>query len=319
MNVNNILLPKYTEGIITHTQILNELIDLYNNKRLHHAYIFSGIKGIGKATLAYFLTKLILTSNNNKIENLTLNNNNDIKLILNNIHPNLLVLEANRNMETDKQDTTNISIEQTRNIKDFLTSTSISYTDKPKIVIIDSLDNLNINAANSILKILEEPKDNKIFLLICHNIENILPTIKSRCIIKKFSPLSEIDINKILVDKLQIKIPEIPTDFQVNEGSVQEVLWFLDSKNINAYNLAKHIIKTKDISQINTLADSVKDLSSYNFKYLLELLVIYTVSFNNKFQLNSKSFQIKQLLEQNKVFNLDKSTLITFFMLDIVC
>lgn len=316
MSNSNISLPKFTEEVIGHTQILKELVGLYNNNKMHHAYIFNGIKGIGKASLVYFLTKLILTSNNNKIESLTLNNNNEINLILNNIHPNLLVVEPIWNTLTEKQDAS-ISVEQTRTIKDFLNSTSLPYKDKTKIVIIDALDNLNVNAANSILKTLEEPKDNKLFLLICHNIQNILPTIKSRCIIKNFQPLRQFEINKI-IDKLNIELPKIALDVKIQEGSIQEVLWFLDSKNLNAYNLAKSIITNKDISQINLLYDTVKDLSVYNFKYLIELLLIDNANFSNKLQISSKSLQIKQLLDQNQTFNLDKSALITFFMLDLI-
>ena len=318
MSTNNIH-PKLISKIITHNNILEELVALYNNKKLHHAYIFQGIKGIGKASLAYLFTKLILSSTNSITSTSLSNiNSNAINLILNNSHPNLLTIEPEWD-EKNQQYKSNITIEQTREIKSFLNSSSLTSNIYPKIVIIDAIDDLNVNAANSILKILEEPANNRLFLLICNNIFKILPTIRSRCIVKNFSPLNTTAIQEIIELLNLEKIPEevIENKDIINEGSMQQTLWFSNKNNLTVYNLAKKIIDTKDRTSLNQLADSVKNLSSYNFRYLIELLIPKEKTLE-EIKTNSKYLSIKLLLEQDKAFNLDKSSIITNFILELL-
>lgn len=114
----------------------------------------------------------------------------------------LIVIEREYN-ETTKKLKTEISVEQIRALKEFFSKTSSE--GGYRVAIIDSVDEMNPNGRNALLKILEEAPEKSLLLLICHNINGLLPTIKSRCRILKLSPISN-DNMKVL---LQHHLPNV--------------------------------------------------------------------------------------------------------------
>ena len=160
-------------------RIYNQLKENYLKKTLSQSIIIFGEKGIGKSTFVkFFVTNLF----NNFDEN---NNNqfNHKNLILNNSHPNFKTLSKLIDVKTNKFKN-NIIIEQIREIESYVYQSSIY--NLPKIILIDCADELNVNASNALLKILEEPKKNTIFFIISHQLSLVIPTILSRCIKFKF-------------------------------------------------------------------------------------------------------------------------------------
>jgi DNA polymerase-3 subunit delta' len=140
---------------------------------LAHGWIISGPRGIGKATLAYRFAKTLLGANS------------EIRIAANS-HADLLVIEPAYD-EKKEELAREISVEQAREISKFLSLTPGE--GQWRVVIIDSADALNINAANAILKILEEPPSQSVILLVSHNQGKLLPTIRSRCHQLKLKPL----------------------------------------------------------------------------------------------------------------------------------
>ena len=113
INREDIVLPRKNCSIKGHKENINFFINSFLNNSLHHAYIFSGNKGIGKATLAYLLSRKILSDN--KTKNLEVFDNKVSKLIEANSHPDLLVIEPEDN---DKKSF--ISVDQIRKCSQFL-------------------------------------------------------------------------------------------------------------------------------------------------------------------------------------------------------
>ncbi len=161
-------------------------------------FIFHGQEGIGKRSFTNFLANKILKSkiNNNyfKIDlPLTLNQfqKKNEKLFLNTTHPDLFSLEE----ENDKS----IKINKVRELKQFLSQTpSVS---EYKIIIIDPIEDLTINATNTLLKSLEETNHNTYMFLISHNLENVLKTIQSRVFKFYFNPISKGEFISLLSKK----------------------------------------------------------------------------------------------------------------------
>ena len=154
----------------------NELIKLDRDQKLPNKILLSGLKGIGKSTLAYHFINYILSKDeesNYSVKNLQINpENHSFKTILNNSNPNFKLI----NINTEKK---YIDINQIRELISILNKSS--FNNKPRFILIDNIEFLNINSINALLKILEEPSLNVYFVLINNN-KKILPTLLSRCI-----------------------------------------------------------------------------------------------------------------------------------------
>ena len=157
--------------------IFLDIINLYDKKKLPNKILFSGPKGTGKATLAYHLTNYVFSKkeefpynvNKFKINDL----NKSYKLILNNSHPNFHLIDV----LTDKKI---IEISQIRQMINYANKSA--FNNRERIVLIDNAENLNLNSLNALLKIVEEPNENIIFIIIFDNNKKILNTLKSRCL-----------------------------------------------------------------------------------------------------------------------------------------
>ena len=141
-----------------------EFVKLYNNKKLPNKILLSGQKSIGKCTLAYHLINFILSQNEEfsyNLSNLTINQENkSFKLIQNGSNPNFNLIDINSEKKK-------IDIDQIRNLINNLNKSSLN--SKPRFILIDNIEYLNINSINALLKILEEPNENTYFILINNN------------------------------------------------------------------------------------------------------------------------------------------------------
>mgnify|MGYP000651485122 CR=1 FL=1 len=219
--------PSSQLNLFSHKEEFQKLINLYKNNNLPNKILFSGVKGIGKCTLAYHLINYILSSNEDfsyDLNNLKIiPDNKSFKLVQNKSNPNFILVDI-------QEEKKNIDISQIRNL--ILTLNKSSFNTKPRFVLIDNIELLNINAVNALLKILEEPNDNIYFILINNN-KKILPTLKSRCLNFKIqlSSRQSFDItNQILNDNFMNLINE---DLINNYSTPGEILNLLDFANKN--------------------------------------------------------------------------------------
>lgn len=153
-------------------------LDALNRGRLHHAWLLCGVEGSGKATFAYRAARRLLGAAPDPARGPLGAAPYDpvSQLVAAQSHPDLLVME--RLVEGGKQKKT-ISVDQARDLPGFFAK-SPSQADY-RVAIIDAADDLNINAANALLKILEEPPERGVLLLVTHAPGRLLATIRSRC------------------------------------------------------------------------------------------------------------------------------------------
>ena len=171
----------FNEELTSFRKNFDFFVNLYDSKKLPQTLLFTGEKGIGKFNLSYHLINYILSKDeDNKYDTKTYKvnlNNKTNKLILQNVHPNFYFISTNDNKK-------NIDISQIKNLKNFLNISSLN--EKPKIILINESEYLNLSSSNSLLKSLEENYDNVHFFLIHDLKKYLIPTIKSRCIKFKF-------------------------------------------------------------------------------------------------------------------------------------
>ena len=161
-------------------------------------FIFYGQEGIGKRSFANTLSNQILQlkhKNNHLSIDLNFKSNHfqqkQQNLILNNTHPDLYVIENEVNEL--------IKIDKVRELKKFLSQTSS--ISEYKIIIIDPIEDLTINATNTLLKSLEETNHNTYIFLISHNLNNVLKTIQSRVFKFYFNPIIKEEFISLLNSK----------------------------------------------------------------------------------------------------------------------
>ena len=147
----------------------------------------------------------------------------------------LIIIEREFSDASKTKLKTEISVEQIRKLKEFFSKTSSE--GGYKIAIIDSVDEMNTNSKNALLKILEEAPNQSLLLLICHNINGLLPTIKSRCRILKLSPIDDKNMELLLKDKIpSIKENEIKELIKISEGSIGTALNIYKNNGLDLQN-----------------------------------------------------------------------------------
>lgn len=241
---------KNSSDILEHNKSLEQLLSFYKEKKLHNSLMFSGQKGIGKFECAALLSHYILTdaADSTDISNKMANGS----------HPDFRILRT-------AEDSKIISVDQIREINEFLRFTNVE--SKNKVIIIDSLDNLNNNAANALLKILEEPPLNCYFICLVHSIGKILPTIRSRCSITNFKPISK----NAFLEFFKFHEPTLNIEglYNLSSGSIGFANELIKNNFTEIVSLIRHIVGgNRSYANIKQLAEFfAKDESSWNIAF----------------------------------------------------
>lgn len=342
-----------------YANIWNDIYQRFLNNKLHHALLFNGQIGLGKFNFAYELAKTLLCENHQSHQNHQNNNNNNLiatacnnckscQLFNTNNHPDLrLVIPENlqnnilenKNTKSEKNDkndksekkstsfSKNILIEQVRELSDFLVLT----TNRKglRIIIIYPAETMNNNCANALLKSLEEPLPQTLFLLITNKIGQLLPTLKSRCEIINFAlpnqqnTLSWLKLLPNIANKNNTEINSalaycnqspllagqiLNTNFLNNTTWLKQFLQALEKpKQIDFIALSAIIEKESKNSDSNAINSAMNFslilLCDVLQKWLVDLILLYYFN-NNKYFINYKKSQ--QELIKNTNINIKK-------------
>ncbi len=190
--------PRARADLFGHESAEQMFLQAYTSQRLHHAWLLCGPVGIGKATLAYRIARYLLErtepAKTSNLQNVSLFTAPDTKVfheVENASHPDCHSVEIEIEKGKPKKF---ITVDAIRDLSSALHNTA--GTGGWRVAIIDSIDQLNVNAANALLKILEEPPRNTLFLLVSHQPGLLLPTLKSRCQKVQLQPLNTTDLCK---------------------------------------------------------------------------------------------------------------------------
>src|SRR5215510_12674524 len=176
--------PRETSEWFGHREAETALLAAYRGGRIPHAWLIGGAQGIGKATLAYRMARFVLAHRDarspavQRAQTLAVDPDDHVaRQVAAGAHGGLLVLERGLNDRGVLR--TVITVDETRETISFFGSTAA--VEGWCVCIVATVDELNPNAANALLKILEEPPRQSLFLLISHAPARVLATIQSRC------------------------------------------------------------------------------------------------------------------------------------------
>ena len=262
--------PRQTFRLIGQDGAEAAFLEAFNSGRMHHAWLLTGPRGVGKATLAYRLARFLIATPSDQDdglfgapappENLDIPVDHPVaRRIEAEAEPGLFVLRrAMDDKSREPKLKTVITVDEARKLRDFF---GLSSTDGGRrVVIIDAADDMNVATANAILKLLEEPPKDAVLLLVCHQPSRLLPTIRSRCRTLRLSPLSATDM-AVALDQTGAVLPEDPVALSaLSDGSVGEALRLLNLDGLQSYTALVDLLSRSpglDRSALIPLADSM--------------------------------------------------------------
>ncbi len=172
--------PMDNDCLVGHESTLKSFMDSWDKRDeypIHPVWMLCGPRGIGKATLAYKIAKKVY------------GNVGDF-----------FIIDLEHNIDergNAKSDAKSISVHTVRSMIERMQMSSMS--GQWRVVLIDSVDELTVAAENAVLKLLEEPPQNTLFLLVTHQLSNVLPTVRSRARVEKMRPLTISELRELCV------------------------------------------------------------------------------------------------------------------------
>jgi DNA polymerase-3 subunit delta' len=227
-----IIHPRETTVLFGHREAETALLNAYRSGRIPHAWLIGGAAGIGKATLAYRMARFVLghrdphASAVQRAETLFVDPSDAVaRQVAAGAHGGLLTLERTQNDKGVMR--TVITVDETRETISFFGSTAAG--EGWRVCIVDTVDELNPNAANALLKVLEEPPHRSLFLLVSHAPARVLPTILSRCRKLPLRPLATDEVIRAAAQAANIAVddPALREAADAAEGSVSRALTLL--------------------------------------------------------------------------------------------
>ncbi len=227
--------------------------------------MIGGAQGIGKATLAYRMARFVLAHRNplaahvQGASTLSVDPSDPVaRQVAANSHGSLLTLERSLNDRGVLR--TVITVDETRETISFFGSTAA--VDGWRVCIVDTVEELNPNAANALLKVLEEPPQQSLFLLISNAPARALPTILSRCRKLMLRPLAISDVISAAATAANISAddPALGDAAEASEGSVSRALTLLGGDAIKLHQQTAALLSTLprvDPRELHALGDAI--------------------------------------------------------------
>lgn len=224
--------PRETETLFGQAPAEAAFLEAFASGRLHHAWLLSGPRGIGKATLAWRIARFLLATPLSEEaglfdappapDTLSIDPEHPVaRRLAAGSEPGLMSITRTENEKTGRLRDV-ISVEDIRRLSRFF---QLSAADGGRrVVIVDAADDMNPQAANALLKMLEEPPERATLLLVAHQPSRLLPTIRSRCRSLRLSPLDADTLGKALaqagVENIPASGPEAAALAELSGGSV---------------------------------------------------------------------------------------------------
>lgn len=275
------------DRLIGNENVKKLLTNSIQSKNVLHSYLFVGIEGIGKSLFAKEFAQAILCSSDKEHPCKACKSCLEFQ---GESHPDFLVIEP--------EDGKSIKIEQIRYLQEKIAEKPV--TSNKKVYIIKECDMMTREAANSLLKTLEEPPIYATIILITDNESKLLATIKSRCTKIVFNPLSEEDIKEYFQNNYSDKEFNLTNNMiKQCQGSIGKLLKIQEEQE--SYEQVEKIIdslKSENITYIWKNADVLYQAK----EKILDLLDYMNIIFYNKITLEKDVNCIKavNIIEEAK-------------------
>ena len=316
-NLLKVIDPRFNEELYGFNNIEKLFLNILKNDKLLNAYIFYGIKGVGKATFAFRLARFILNQEKNSDDSLFISKENKVfKSIASLSHPDFIFIYGD---SSEKKISTELL--KTIQINAYKTSVESKY----KVILLDSIDDISTsNSSNVLLKLLEDCPKNCIFLMISHSIFKVSKTIRSRCQNIYFKPINNKKFKNWFTQSKIIENKNIDIILSLSNGSLGRAMEIINTKNyfdiyhkVNKFIQNIETIENSDVEKLFSLYNS-NEISVENFLLIIQfhitkVIKILTVKNNQNNLIHyylSLFFKINEIISSFKSFKLDQNQLL---------
>ena len=313
--------PREQTKFFGHGAAEAEILAAFDRGRLPHALLLGGAEGIGKATLAYRVARFLLSKPAPGAKSLDVPADHPAsRQVAALSHPDLVVLRRIAS-EEGKKPPSEIPVEMVRKAVSFFGSTAAM--GGWRIAIVDSVEELNANGTNALLKVLEEPPPQSLFLLVSHMPGRVLATIRSRCRKISLRALSRADVVSA-VESIADQIEGLP-QAQIGEaaaaadGSVRRAIALLLGEGLEVRNLTENLLAhlpAVDGEALHKLGDKLYGGDSlYVFTEVIEDWLANAATKNGEPPARLARFadtweNVRRAAVETDVYNLDRKPLV---------
>ncbi|MEM8749317.1 MAG: DNA polymerase III subunit delta' [Pseudomonadota bacterium] len=280
--IDDVPLPSESMFLEGHAEAAQKIASLYKSGTLHHAWLLSGPRGIGKATFAFHAARHLLAHPDGASAPDHIDPeswpHNLVRQVAQAAHPDLLHLTRPWDDKT-KRFKTQVSVDEVRKTQAFYSMTAGG--GGWRITIVDAADDMNASAANALLKILEEPPKRSIFFIVTHAAGGLLPTIRSRCQSLPLKPLAQDTVGQLLRRfEVQASEQDIDTAARMSEGSVRQAILLSQKSVLDDYRKFEALMgegaagRSQDWVVAHSVADSVSRRGQEDAYSLFNQLVL---------------------------------------------
>lgn len=278
--------PRATQRLFGHESAERMLEEAFASGRIHHGWLITGAEGIGKATLAYRFARHVLADPAERTaQSLDIApETRAARQILALSHPGLLVVRRAYDIK-NKRFPASIPVDEVRRLKSYLGRTTEE--DAWRVVIVDRADELNISAANALLKSLEEPPPRTVFLLVSSAPGRLLVTIRSRVRTLDLAPLPDEPLRRAVAQAFAASGEEVasgapaPSDWErlgrLSGGSVRRLLSLHAAKGLVLHDRISAILRglpAVDWAAVHALGDELSgQAADPRYELFFELLM----------------------------------------------
>ena len=273
--------PRRRADLKGHQAAEETLLRQWASGRMHHAWLFAGPRGIGKATLGYRLARFLLSFPDfrraGERTSLFVPAESPVAhRIAARGHADLISLERAYDAKAERLKS-EIAVDDVRRVSGFFSRTAGE--GGWRIAIVDAAEDLNTESANALLKILEEPPAHSLFVLVSHQPGRLLPTIRSRCLRLDLAPLSQADTISVVEPMADQTPEEIERAARLSQGSPGRALELLNSQGAKYFDLLRQIMSRSqnlDLAAKISIADGLqgRDMAE-DYTIFSELLLTF--------------------------------------------
>ena len=302
-------LPEEAGSVLGHDTAFSSLISQAQENQLPNAIMLHGAKGIGKTSLAFMLAKAIflITGDEEKLQ--------IDKQVAAGSHPNLFILR--KSAKKPKGFYSDIRIDEVREIQKRMHKTRGRMGHR--ICIIDAIDDCNIKSSNALLKILEEPPADTMFILVSHRPGSLLPTIHSRVQKYPLKTLSDEMVEKILIDKVSdISPSNIENCIKLANGRPRRAIMAAMLEGLSVLSELQNWLDNTSNSDHLTLSETIIKSDIAEQEFAREIIIDWIANqanfvakndINNRYRLasiNKLWDKANEMFNQADIYNLDK-------------